>query len=445
MQNGRSITLQNFALEHSSSGDCSDRSGFNACDRDGALMAPEALTAVKSESLHLRGLIIRNAGGTGILASLCPDLVIEGVGIVSAAANGIRVNKSPRALVNNSIVKGYGARFPAGEGINLASSPNGTVSHSDICCGFYAGISGGGVNDTAAYSTYAFNDVHDIGSEDDDGICDFSGYHGANGGSVLPIFITSNIFRNITAYANGGGGVYMDVSSTGYQVSGNLVHDVSASPIIWNINPGVMPKEGGVPTRITNNVFIANRDNNYSRTNAARANHFWGQGNPVFQWTGHTSAELERNVIVVSAEQSPSRGEWFGGRPCAKDNRESSKCTWDYEHNFKLLNSRNNVWHNASSVDGSGSSTFPGGCNSTGSESWKKWGADCVCRSWAQWQRTGQEVSSIWIDPKFNGPLKLVSEPKALALGIEPLNKLAKAGADWKLTAAEDQSPIVLI
>jgi len=254
---------------------------------------------------------------------------------------------------------------------------------------------------------------------------------------VNPIFITSNIFEKVTAYANGGGGIYMDVSSAGYQVSRNLVHSVSAAPIIWNINPGVVQRQGPVPTRFTNNVLIANQDNDYYRSgaNGTRGRlHFWGQGNPVLDWIGHTTAELERNVLVVDNTGSPSRGEWFAGRPCAKDNAESSECTWEFEDNFKKLQSGSNVWHNASSSTGWGSSTFPGGCNITGPDSWTECGSDCACRSWAEWQEFGQETSSRWIDPDLTGPLKLVSEPKALAMGIEPLQELARAGADWKLS-----------
>ena len=31
----------------------------------------------------------------------------------------------------------------------------------------------------------------------DDGICDFGAIHGSNAGSLLPIFITSNVFHDI--------------------------------------------------------------------------------------------------------------------------------------------------------------------------------------------------------------------------------------------------------
>jgi len=311
------------------------------------------------------------------------------------------------------------------------------VSHCDISGGFYAGLSGGGTSDSGAFSSYTFNHVHGIGSEQDDGICDFGGYHGSNHGSVLPIYITSNIIHDVTAYANGGSGVYMDVSSAAYQVSRNLIYDVSYAPIVWNVNPGTLPTQGPTPTRISNNVLIADRDNSYYQGGANGTRGFfrgWGLGNPVFSWIGHTTAELEQNVVVVNAARAPSRGQWFGGRPCAKDNTESATCTWDFADNFKKLSSGRNVWFNqTSSSTVGGTSTFPGGCTVTGQGSWRVYGEDCVCRDWSQWKGLGYEASSLWMDPKLTGSLKLVSEPSALALGIQPLHELSKAGADWEL------------
>ena len=55
----------------------------------------------------------------------------------------------------------------------------------------------------------------------------------------------------------------MDVSSAAYQVSRNLIYDVSYAPIVWNVNPGTLPTQGPTPTRISNNVLIADRDNSY--------------------------------------------------------------------------------------------------------------------------------------------------------------------------------------
>jgi hypothetical protein len=140
--------------------------------------------------------------------------------------------------VRNSWVRGYGLRYPAGVGVSIVKSLKGTVAHCDISGGYYNGIIFGGTKDAGAYSRYELNRVHGNGHEADDGICDFGGIHGSNAGSLQPIWITSNIFHNITAFENGGIGIYLDVSSTGVQVERNLVYDVTASALNWNVNPG---------------------------------------------------------------------------------------------------------------------------------------------------------------------------------------------------------------
>ena len=135
-------------------------------------------------------------------------------------------------------------------------------------------FAGGGNDDAGAFSRFVFNHVHGNGRETDDGLCDFGGYHGATGGSTLPLYMAWNVFHNITAYANGGSGMYFDVSSTAWQVSNNLVYDVTNAALKWNVNPGVpqawAPGGAAAPMRFTNNVLVAERDN-ASEANEARS------------------------------------------------------------------------------------------------------------------------------------------------------------------------------
>ena len=128
-----------------------------------------------------------------------------------------------------------------------------------------------------------------------------------SGGSVLPLYMRSNIFHSITAYANGGSGMYFDVSSTAWQVSRNLVYNVTNAALHWNVNPGVAQAWGktATPMRFDNNVLIAERDNAYYREGA---NHSrggtagpWGLGNAAITWNGYTPASFTRNVVVVDA------------------------------------------------------------------------------------------------------------------------------------------------
>ena len=59
------------------------------------------------------------------------------------------------------------------------------------------------------------------------------------------------------AFHNGGGGIYLDVSSTAVQVTANLVYDVAYAPLHWNVQPHTPQAEGAEITRIINNVFVA--------------------------------------------------------------------------------------------------------------------------------------------------------------------------------------------
>lgn len=427
--NAPSVVLRNFAVDYAFGGDCGSTLGI-ACDRDAALMAPAALSVMNSPGVQLTNLTFHNVGGFAVSCTGSDRVAFQRLASLGSGAGGLFARSCPHMLVNNSIVRGFGLRFPAAAGVTVQSSANSTVSHCDVSDGLSTGLSGGGTNDEGAFTTFTLNHVHGLGSEDDDGICDFGGYHGGTAGSVLPLYMTSNIFHNITAFANGGSGVYMDVSSTAWQVSRNLIFDVTNSPLKWNVNPGVPQvwREGAVPTRVVNNVFVADRDNAYYRDKAQSAGA--GLGNPVVEWSGYVAAVFERNVMVVDASSAPSRGSWWGGKPCAADLGRSSNCSYDLADNLAPVTIGSNVWFNRTAAPRN-SATFPGGCAVTASACGTAFG-ECACRTWAAWTASGKDYCSRWmLDPKLSGALQLVSAPEALALGVEPLTELASAGADW--------------
>ena len=57
----------------------------------------------------------------------------------------------------------------------------------------------------------------------------------------------------------------------------------------------------------------------------------------------------------------------------------------------------------------------------------------CACASLGGWQSKGEDSGSLHTDPKLVGPLRLVTSPAALALGILPLRELGGVGPDWEL------------
>ena len=241
------------------------------------------------------------------------------------------------------------------------------------------------------------------------------------------------------------------------------IYDVTNAALKWNVNPGVpqawVPGGAAAPMRFTNNVLVAERDNAYYRAGAnhsrggggaSKAGEPFGLGNPAITWNGYTPAVFERNVVVVDAAAAPSRGAWFEGRPCAGDHLQqqpppgTARCSWDLGDNFGNASLDRNVWFNrtatttttvtaaAAAAASINTPTFPGGCDITASSCGAVKG--CACRTWAQWQQeAGEDAKSLWqVDPQLQGPLKLVSSPAALALGIQPLTQLDRAGADWE-------------
>ena len=451
------VELSNLVIENTAGvlgcgAASTQRNGPGACDADLAEMAAGAIAiGGQSSRVKITNLTMQRVGGYAIRAAHAPHLQIERSAFIDSGAGAVLITSADFAFVSNCWVRGFGQRYPAGVGIAVTSSRNGTVSHCDVSEGLYNGLIFGGTHDAGAYSRYEFNHVHDNGHESDDGICDFGAIHGSNAGSLLPIWITSNIFHGITAFQNGGSGVYMDVSSTGVQVERNLVYDVSAETVNWNVNPGVpaLPypwPEGAAPTRLVNNVLIAERDNEYGKTKAA---HGRGNTNAAIDWTGYTPAQFERNVVVVDSSSAPSRDGWFGGRPCAMDKlppgKASPHCTWDLSDNMFGDTIARNVYFNRTTAAngrpiGQMTATFPGGCAATArGECGVQPGANrtafnggCSCRSFEAWQGSGKDGSSLVLDPKLDdSPLKLVTASEALALGIEPLRELATVGPDW--------------
>jgi hypothetical protein len=200
---------------------------------------------------------------------------------------------------------------------------------------------------------------------------------------------------------------------------------------------------GAEPTRILNNVFIANRDNEFGKTKALTGH---GNTNSALKWSGYVPCVFERNVIVVDSTRAPSRDGFYGGMPCALSDLpppQSPHCTSDLADNMWGATLKNNVYFNVTWMSGMYmSSTFPGGCADTALGECTKSGrgrnpfsrGGCSCRSLKQWQATGADNGSIHTDPGLQGALKLVTSAAALSLGIEPLHELAMAGPDWDLT-----------
>lgn len=309
-----SVVLRNLQLELSASGPCSDRRG-GTCSSDEAEDAYAAVQVSTSPHTIVQNLTLLDVGGYGLSVQGSSNCTIDRIAILGAGAGGVSLLRSDYSTVSNSWVRSFGRRQPAGVGVLMASSQHSVVEHCDISDGFFNGLAGGGTNNSGSYSTYRLNHVHSNGRESDDGICDFGGIHVANTGSTLPgPWITDNIFSNITSFANGGAGIYLDVSSVGMIVERNLAYDISYSGFHWNVNPGVTQPMSN-PMTIRNNVFVLDRENEFYRRKGSLSN-------PAVTWHGHSPAFYEKNVHVINASTASSRGAWWGALPCAQNEKQ---------------------------------------------------------------------------------------------------------------------------
>lgn len=116
---------------------------------------------------------------------------------------------------------------------------------------------------------------------------------------------------------------------------------------------------------------------------------------------------------------------------------DSQVCSWDITDSLSNSTFGHNVWFNASGLHSKYTPTFPGGCEITNTSCGTAFG-ECSCRSWEQWQAAVPSASSsLLLNPKLQGPLRLVTAPEALAMGIAPLTNLANVGPDWPLPNAQ--------
>ena len=455
------VSLNNLIVEHSAGvPNCGNSTASRgACDSDLAEMAEGAIAlGAGATGVSLTNVTLRDVGGYGVKANSAPGLSIERAVFRGCGAGGALINSSPLASIQNSYVIGFGERYPGGVGIVLGNSPNGTVAHCDISGGLYNGIVYGGVNDAGAFQLFEFNHVHNNGHASDDGICDFGAIHGSNPNSTQPIYIRNNLFHSIQAFQNGGNGIYMDAGSVGLEVSGNLVHNVTGASVVWNGghmsgHPFPTADNSGT-TKILNNVLISDRDNGYYQGLMAGGQ---TERNAAINWNGFTPAQMQKNVIAVDSTNAPSRQAFFNGQPCASSPKgarnvaptaagtaamatgSAAVCSWDLADSFKAAVLRDNVYFNATGA-GTLSHSFPGSCESTplgaccathGGRS--EYNHGCACASLAQWLASGEDNGSLTIDPQLAGPLRLVTSPAVLALGVQPLHQLTLVGPNWQL------------
>eukprot|EP00039_Didymoeca_costata_P004876 m.76773 g.76773 ORF g.76773 m.76773 type:complete len:696 (+) comp12578_c0_seq2:132-2219(+) len=367
------------------------------CDSDLASDVTAAIVANSVVDLSFVNVTAKHIGGTFLEyrgpPSLSPShksLLVDTCVFVDIGASAVFAS-SPKVVIRNNTINGFGQRYPAGVGVNVASSINSIIVHNDISNGYYNGIGISARNDTSAGLNISYNMIHNNGKESTDGICDYGGLHIGATNCKEKVYIHNNIIANITAFANGGVGLYTDVSSTGVDMRYNLVIGTISSQIQWHTQPFTPPITNGVPQVYDNNIFIASRQND----------HYEQTGNYVLHWDSYTSAIYTRNIVYIDYRSASSYQQIFKGLSCNKSYPNlAANCTNNYVDNFQYVNMDNNVYYNNS---GALSPSFPG------------------AMSFYNWKNEKHDRNSLNVDPQFDKNFQFQNE-KLKKLGIEYLD-----------------------
>ena len=331
------------------------------------------------------GCTFDQVGSTGLMLRSADGAVVASSNFSMMGAGAIDAGQSHSASVSDSTIRDGGRVFRFMPGIFGASTPNLTVAHNEFTGLVSNAVDLGGDN---AGTRLSHNWIHDNGRADNQGISDFGAIHGAVAGDAdNPVILEGNVISRIRSFSWGGNGIYLDCSSHGVAVIGNLVHDVGGAALQLNEddpNCKLGPKPAGNTFR--GNVFVGNG--------------FSSKDTPsVLNYNGmKVHKQFSRNVFAVL---STSRGEnGSATTPLYRGQPDSL--------NHSVLSFASNLY-------------------------WAAPGQELVFPlvhppTFAGWQAAGWDETSIEADPMFvDAPRDFRFAPgsPALALGIASIDRAA--------------------
>jgi len=286
---------------------------------------------------------------------------------------------------NNRIISNeisyYGLNYPSAHGILVQNSYGNLFSKNHIHHGFQVGIAIGWVwgygRSISRDNVVERNHIHHIGQ----GLLSDMGAIYTLGPSPGTV-IRNNLIHNIDANRYGGWGIYNDAGSTGILVENNIVYNTKYAG--YDMNEG---KE----VTIRNNIFAFGRIDQINRTRGEN----------------HPSLYFENNIVYWK-EGALFSGDWrdreytyhlMTGRDAEyKRNFESN---WNVFYNPDLKIEEVRFYYND---------------------------------SFADWQKRGYDINSVYADPMFVDPdnfdFILKPESPALKLGFEPIDLSGVPGVE---------------
>jgi hypothetical protein len=272
-----------------------------------AFEVPAAITADGARECFLEDCDIAHVGTYAVWVRRgCRDFRVVRNQIHDLGAGALRIGEAPMAandmdvtshtLVDNNYIHHYGEVYAGAVGIWLAHASDNTISHNEICDGYYSAISlGWNWNDAptrALRNLVEFNHLHHVGQ----GVMsDMGGIYtlGRQTGTVL----RNNLIHDVFAYDTPpyAWGIYHDGGSNGITSENN---------VCYNTTCGGFANTGMYGNVIRNNIFAC------------------GAQQLIWRWKveGAPPTPFERNICYVT------QGILFNDDA----GREDTASPWDY-------------------------------------------------------------------------------------------------------------------
>ncbi len=279
-------------------------------------------------------------------------------------------------VITDNEIRHYGKRFASAVGVLLMHTEGNTVAHNHIHHGYYSGVSVGWQwgywRSISRDNRVEFNHIHDIGQGL---LSDMGGVYTL--GVAPGTTVRNNLIHDVDANHYGGWGLYFDEASTHILAENNVVYRTKFAP--FNIH---YSKE----CTVRNNVFALGRMEQLSRTRTEPHESVYFEGNIVY-WT-------EGKLLAGDWKDTPYVFHGDPKTPERRNAKRTSTSTFDWNLYFNPTLKRDEV-------------KFDNG-------------------TWADWQKRGKDVNSVYADPLFvdpeRGDFRMKPESPAWALGFRPID-----------------------
>lgn len=369
-------------------------------DGQASNQVPSAVIIRNASRCSFDGCRFEALGGYAVdLLKGTHDCSITHCTFTDLAAGGIRINSgivawhrgqpedviedvkifNPRLLCSNNVISdceicNYGLDFPSACGILIMHAEKTQVVHNHIHDGYYTGVSCGWIwghmPSVSRDNEISFNHIHDIGK----GLLSDMGAVYTLG--VSPgTRVSNNLIHGIDARHYGGWGLYTDEGSSNILLENNVVYDTKFSCYHMHF---------GRECVVRNNIFGGGRIDQLARTRRQEHISFYFYNNIVY-WTqgkfqtGNWNDETDYDFC------------FFPG--VTRKMRKSFVSDWNIYFNPNLKKDE------------------------------LRFDKDI---SWDEWVKRGQDMNSVWADPKFKNPGKfdftLSEKSPAYKLGFKPID-----------------------